>query len=96
MGEDRNRDAFKDLLDETVLNRIYRNGLLHEGQGDEFDPEHRNERADWPKDAHTMIGAHRPANIRLVIETVLAENIEGAFIETGIWCGGAYNSDRVV
>lgn len=39
--------------------------------------------------SHTMIGRKRLDNIQFCIETVLADNIRGDFIETGIWRGGA-------
>lgn len=44
---------------------------------------------DWPITAHTMIGVKRLDNIQLCIEDVLAKNVEGDLIETGIWRGGA-------
>ena len=39
--------------------------------------------------SHTMIGKKRLENIQYCIETVLADDIKGDFIETGIWRGGA-------
>jgi hypothetical protein len=39
--------------------------------------------------SHTMIGRKRLDNIQFCIETVLADDIKGDFIETGIWRGGA-------
>lgn len=39
--------------------------------------------------SHTMIGAKRLDNIRFCVETILREQIQGDFIETGIWRGGA-------
>jgi O-methyltransferase len=39
--------------------------------------------------SHTMIGRLRLENLQYCIETVLAEEITGDFIETGIWRGGA-------
>jgi O-methyltransferase len=39
--------------------------------------------------SHSMIGTKRLENIQYCIETVLADNIKGDFIETGIWRGGA-------
>ena len=38
--------------------------------------------------SHTMVGRKRLENVQLCIETVLADNIKGDFIETGIWRGG--------
>lgn len=39
--------------------------------------------------AHTMIGLRRLENIQFCIEDVLANNIPGDLIETGVWRGGA-------
>jgi O-methyltransferase len=39
--------------------------------------------------SHTMIGRRRLENIQYCVETVLAKDIEGDFIEAGIWRGGA-------
>lgn len=43
----------------------------------------------WPGYAHTMIGLKRLDNLQYCIETVLKKGIEGDFIETGVWRGGA-------
>ena len=45
--------------------------------------------ADWPMQAETMIGLKRLKNIRFCAEKIIEEKIEGDFIETGIWRGGA-------
>ncbi|MEO5364252.1 MAG: tetratricopeptide repeat protein [Magnetococcus sp. DMHC-8] len=39
--------------------------------------------------SHTMIGKKRLENLQYCIETVLAEQVPGDFMETGIWRGGA-------
>jgi len=43
----------------------------------------------WPGYADTMVGMKRLNNLQECIETVLNEKIEGDFIETGVWRGGA-------
>lgn len=43
----------------------------------------------WPQFAETMIGLKRLDNLQQCIESVLNEKIEGDFIETGVWRGGA-------
>ncbi|HXU42741.1 MAG TPA: TylF/MycF/NovP-related O-methyltransferase [Burkholderiales bacterium] len=43
----------------------------------------------WPSRAHTMIGVPRLDNLRSCIERVLDDGVEGDFIETGVWRGGA-------
>ncbi len=44
---------------------------------------------DWPSNAFTMIGLNRLNNIEDCIRTILKDNIQGDFIETGVWRGGA-------
>jgi len=39
--------------------------------------------------AHTMIGLKRLENLQFCIESAINEKIEGDFIETGVWRGGA-------
>ena len=43
----------------------------------------------WPLYADTMIGMKRLDQLQVAIETILAEAVEGDFIETGVWRGGA-------
>jgi O-methyltransferase len=43
----------------------------------------------WPQYAHTMIGLPRLNNLEFCIKTVIADSVEGDFIETGVWRGGA-------
>ncbi len=54
-----------------------------------FNPELREGGKDWPTIAHTMIGQKRLNNIQQCMEDVLAQNVPGDFIETGVWRGGA-------
>ncbi|PEF43390.1 TylF/MycF family methyltransferase [Bacillus wiedmannii] len=44
---------------------------------------------DWPILAHSMIGRTRLNQLHQAMQTVLDEKIEGDFIETGVWRGGA-------
>lgn len=44
---------------------------------------------DWPRAAHSMIGRERMNQLQEAMETVVRENIEGDFIETGVWRGGS-------
>lgn len=60
----------------------------------------------WPKYAHTMIGLKRLRNIIHCYKKIVADNIEGDCIETGVWRGGAsilmaglnslYNENRTI
>ena len=54
-----------------------------------YSPEHRQFGLDMPSTALSMIGKHRMHQLRMAVETVLAEDIPGDLIETGVWRGGA-------
>ena len=49
----------------------------------------RLEGLDWPTDAMTMIGLKRMNNLHEMLDYVRENNIDGDFIETGVWKGGA-------
>ena len=53
-----------------------------------FDRQARELGRDWPSRAETMAGLRRIANARECIESVLAENVPGDIVETGVWRGG--------
>lgn len=53
------------------------------------EPGLRDDGRDWPRLAHTMIGRKRMENLRFCVEDVIAKEIPGDFIETGVWRGGA-------
>ena len=54
-----------------------------------FDAEKRRLGRDRPMHADTMVGVKRLENTRDAVRTVIAENIPGDLVETGIWWGGA-------
>ena len=54
-----------------------------------YDADVRANGRDWPIHAHTMIGMKRLDNLQFCIETVLDDNVQGDFIEAGVWRGGA-------
>ena|SRR5690348_17492519 len=54
-----------------------------------FNPKLREYGLDWPSRAQTMIGMKRLANLRVLTESVIADNVPGDLIETGVWRGGA-------
>ena len=49
----------------------------------------REEGADWPAEAETMIGLHRLENLQQCIERVVAAGVLGDVLEAGVWRGGA-------
>lgn len=85
-GPDPVRDMYLDLMKRILTNTIY--GAHVDGH---YDEEARHEGRDWPwpSDAHTMIGIKRLDNVQYCIEDVLAHNVPGDCIETGVWRGGA-------
>ncbi|HDR4948344.1 TPA: TylF/MycF family methyltransferase [Bacillus cereus] len=54
-----------------------------------FSKEDRKLGEDWPRAAHSMIGRLRMNQLHDAMETIIKENIDGDFIETGVWRGGA-------
>lgn len=55
----------------------------------QYDVQNRLNGTDWSPMAHTMIGRNRLDNLQSCIQHVLANDIPGDFIETGVWRGGA-------
>ena len=54
-----------------------------------YDPELRAVGRDWPARADSMIGLRRMDNIQSCVEAVIADDVPGDLIETGVWRGGA-------
>lgn len=54
-----------------------------------YQPNWREIGWDQPTYAFTMVGVKRLRNFRTLVERVLAEEIAGDIIETGVWRGGA-------
>lgn len=54
-----------------------------------YDPALREQGYDWPSRAESMIGLRRMDNIQQAIATIVAEDVPGDLIETGVWRGGA-------
>lgn len=44
---------------------------------------------DWPMFGYTMIGTNRLSNIQFCVGDILKHNVEGDFVECGVWRGGA-------
>ncbi len=62
---------------------------VFEGQPVPADPREKYLGSIWPSRAHTMIGRPRLDNLHDCIRSVLADNVQGDLIETGVWRGGA-------
>lgn len=54
-----------------------------------YQDEEREIGGDWPLYARTMIGRKRLHQLREACETAISDNIPGAFMECGVWRGGA-------
>lgn len=80
------RALYLDLMKKCLANLIYRRA---EEKLKPFELEARLEGRDWPAMAHTMIGLKRLDNLQHCVEDVLARDIPGDLIETGVWRGGA-------
>ncbi|TBL75265.1 TylF/MycF/NovP-related O-methyltransferase [Paenibacillus thalictri] len=72
---------YLELLKKTILHEIWIQN--------ETERSMRLEGLDWPQFAHSMIGRFRMENIQHCLTIALKEGIEGDFIETGVWRGGA-------
>ncbi len=75
------RDRYVDLLVGCLTRELFL-------EQEDVAPEIRAEGRDWPATAETMVGRRRLDNVRLAVETVLAEGVPGDLIETGVWRGG--------
>jgi len=97
-------DLYIELLKNCVSNRVYDDdldlmrgsftrdaatGKLSSAQPAAMDETSKYLGLVWPSRAHTMIGIPRLDNLRACIEAVLDDGVEGDFIETGVWRGGA-------
>lgn len=96
-------DNYVDLLKRAVTGYLYLD-WDHAGHGleygtvDSFDPrkmpiaeleKRRQEGLDWPGLALSMCGFKRLDNVAFCLKSAIEEGVEGDFIETGVWRGGA-------
>ena len=99
------REMYLDLIQKVIINEIYEDpplkrslvGKLLAGIGiytrheatKNFDRSKRELGLDWPSVAHSMIGSKRMSNLRKLLTSVIENQVEGDFVETGVWRGGA-------
>ncbi len=88
------RQMYLELLKRTLLGMIYQDPPKYApsigGYATQlYVPKFREAGRDVPSQAHSMIGLRRMNNLQFCIEQVLADNIGGDLIETGVWRGGA-------
>jgi O-methyltransferase len=82
------------VFDEKVRNNYYDNNIFPDDETileilNKNVDEKRLGGLDWPDRAHTMIGLKRLDNLHNSLDYVRENNIDGDFIETGVWRGGA-------
>jgi hypothetical protein len=84
-------DLYLDLLKRTLSGMIYEDPSIPTAWKPDsvYDEKRRQSGRDWPLRAHTMIGMRRLDNLQFCIEGIIAEDIPGDLIETGVWRGGA-------
>ena len=83
------RKRYLDLVEDILLNSIYEDGSIGPIASATHDPAIRDSGSDWPASAHTMIGRARLHNLRTLAERMIAKEVEGDFLEAGVWRGGA-------
>ncbi|MBI5115347.1 class I SAM-dependent methyltransferase [Candidatus Poribacteria bacterium] len=89
VGDTELRALYIGLIQKCLTNTIYEDPPKDPWTGGQYDPKIRDRGLDWPSKAHTMIGTQRMTNLRKLTEHVIANNVPGDLIETGIWRGGA-------
>ncbi len=72
-----------------ALERQLRYGLEFDSSGCETMKCGRRIISGWPLMGHTMLGREAIANVRHIITAAARANLEGHFVEAGVWRGGA-------
>jgi len=70
-----------------IINILSKRSIILVKRG-AYDQGRREKGLDWPCFGYTMVGKARLDNVQACVEDVLAKNIPGDFIETGVWRGG--------
>jgi hypothetical protein len=91
------RARYLELLKDTLCGMIFQDkpseivlaNLLIDRAPQRFVKAFRRSGRDMPSLAHTAIGRKRLDNLQLCLETVIADDVPGDAIETGVWRGGA-------
>ncbi|HXY04245.1 MAG TPA: TylF/MycF/NovP-related O-methyltransferase, partial [Terriglobales bacterium] len=90
------RRLYLDMVQRCIINTIYEDPNQGFWSPQVFDGQLRDLGRDWPSRAHSMIGNRRMSNLRQITEFVVANQIPGDFIETGVWRGGACIMARAI
>lgn len=81
-------NLLKRFIVNTIINSLAKKNMLITGvirDGERL----RENGLGWPINGYSMIGTKRLNNIQFCIESVVENKVEGDFIETGVWRGGA-------
>jgi hypothetical protein len=90
------RAAYLDLMRDSVTGALNQDPPLPSSKVEGYKPDYREQGWDWPSKAPSMIGTLRMQNVRSECERVIAANVPGDFVETGVWRGGAAIMMRAV
>ena len=90
-GRSRLPQRYLNLLEASLTGMLFEDKPFASpwAQDGMFDRNRRIKGLDWPSLAFSMIGSVRMQNLRHACETVVIDEVEGDFIETGVWRGGA-------
>ena len=88
-GRSRLVQRYLNLLEASLTGMLIEDAPCDPWSGGAFDSNRRFLGRDWPSLAFSMIGSVRMRNLRHACETVILDGVEGDFIETGVWRGGA-------
>lgn len=83
------QNDYLELMQACLTGSIFRDCSQGLFGSNTYDSQLRERGLDWPSHAETMIGEKRLANLRALTEAVIADNVPGDLIETGVWRGGA-------
>lgn len=84
-------DLYLDLMKKILINTIYEDDGFNAEQLKvvKYDRQRRENGADIPVQAHTMIGKYRLDNIQACMEDIITHQVPGDLIEAGAGRGGA-------
>lgn len=82
-------DLYLDLMKKVLTNVIYEDSPTYVLDLPGVSGNPRLDGRDWPSVAHTMVGLCRLDHLHACVDRVLADNVPGDLIETGVWRGGA-------
>ena len=83
------RSRWLDLVERTLTGTLSEDKSMSPWNAGEYDAATRMVGRDWPVSAFTMIGSARMKSLRSLCEMVIADGVEGDFLEAGVWRGGA-------